>query len=116
MTIREFYDVTNGDFENVLKRMKTEERVKKYVIMFLKDPSYQELRNAMEENNTENAFRAAHTLKGVYNNLAFTGKEAAAIEITEMLREQKLEEARKLLPTVTEDYQNLIKEIQEIEN
>jgi HPt (histidine-containing phosphotransfer) domain-containing protein len=116
MTIREFYDVTNGDFENILKRMKTEERVEKYVIMFLKDPSFHELRNAMEENNIENAFCAAHTLKGVYNNLAFTEKEDAAVEITEMLREQKMEEARRLLPIVTKDYQNLIKEIQKIEN
>lgn len=115
MTMKEFYDLIKGDYEDVLKRMRSEERVKKFVIMFLRDPSYQELMQAMEVSDVEAAFRAAHTLKGVYHNLAFAGQADSCVEITELLREKKLEEAGKLLPAVTKDYQSLVEEIKKIE-
>ena len=46
-------------------RMVKEERVVKFVRMFERDPSYQGLVDAMDAGDYDEAFRMAHTLKGV---------------------------------------------------
>ena len=104
-----------GDYEDVLKRMKTEERVKKYVKMFLRDPSYPDLEKALEEHDCRAAFQAAHTLKGVCNNLAFIKAGESSREITEMLRSGNLEEAEKFFPKVTADYEKMIEAIERLQ-
>ena len=53
---------------------------------FLDDGSYQELVNALKEGRDEDAFRAAHTLKGVCQNLSFTSLYEPSQTITEALR------------------------------
>lgn len=65
MNIREFYEFVGGNYEDVLKRMAKEERVIKFVRMFERDPSYQGLVDAMDAGDYDEAFRMAHTLKGV---------------------------------------------------
>ena len=115
MTIQECYHLIGGDYEDVLKRMKTEERVKKYVKMFLRDPSYPDLEKALKEHNCEAAFQAAHTLKGVCNNLAFVKAGKSSHEITEMLRSGDLEKAEKFFPNLTADYEEMIDAIKNIE-
>ena len=115
MTIQECYHLIGGNYEEVLRRMKTEERVKKYVKMFLRDPSYSELEKALKEHDCKAAFQAAHTLKGVCSNLAFIKAGESSREITEMLRAGNLEEAEKFFPKVTADYETMINIIKQIE-
>ncbi|MBO4395643.1 MAG: Hpt domain-containing protein [Eubacterium sp.] len=47
------------------------------------------LKNALDENNLDAAFEAAHALKGVLTNLSLTPLAEPAIEITENLRPRK---------------------------
>ena len=86
MDIREFYDRTGGDFEAAMKRLMKETRVEKFVRMFPDDPSYRELESNLALNNVKEAFRAAHTLKGVCMNLSFTKLYRSVNEVTESLR------------------------------
>ena len=86
MTLRECYDKLEGDFEGVISRLVSEDLVMRIVPTFLQDESFQALEKALEESNYEEAFRAAHTLKGVCENLSFTKLANAASEITEQLR------------------------------
>lgn len=65
MTVQECYEKMGGDFNDVVKRLMTESLVKRFVVKFLKDDSYQNLCEGMKAENREEAFRAAHTLKGV---------------------------------------------------
>ena len=69
LTIQEVYEKINGDYEDVLTRLPREELVKKFAVKFLDHPSFDQLVKALEEDNQEEAFRAAHTLKGVCMNL-----------------------------------------------
>ena len=64
MTVQECYESMGSDFEGVLGRMGSEAMVKRFALKFLDDPSYGNLVKAVEEQNAEEAFRAAHTLKG----------------------------------------------------
>lgn len=86
MTIEECYQRMGGDYAQVLGRLSSAGLVKKFIAKFLDDGSFAELEAAMEQGNREQAFRAAHTLKGVSANLGLERLRQSASELTEMLR------------------------------
>ena len=112
--IEEFYKKIEGDYEKAISRMQNDERIKKYLGYFLQDNSYEELIKAMNDQHCEEAFRAAHTLKGVCQNMSFDALSRVVEEITEKLRANHLEEASMLLPAVIEAYQKVIEEVKKI--
>lgn len=87
MTVRECYDELGADFEGVVSRLVTEERVKKFVTKLPKDDSFERLSTAMAEKNAEQAFMGAHTMKGIAMNLGLTGLAETASALTEELRQ-----------------------------
>lgn len=86
MTIQECYAAMGGNYEEVLGRLISENLISRMIAKFLQDDSYSKLSAAIEENNCEEAFRAAHTLKGICQNLGLGALETPAVEITEALR------------------------------
>ena len=72
MTIQECYAALEGDYQEVLGRLYSEALVTKFVGKFLADQSYQLLESSLKAGDYDEAFRAAHTLKGVTQNLSFT--------------------------------------------
>ena len=71
MTMQECYDRLGGNFEQMTKRLPSVSIIKKFVARFPEDPTFTELCRAMESGEQKEAFRAAHTLKGVCTNLGF---------------------------------------------
>jgi len=114
MNIKEFYEIISGNYQEALERMMKESLVQRFVIKFLNDKSFAELQENLESGNTEVAFRAAHTLKGVCKNLAFTKLADSSSEITEMLRAGDLSAAKSYFPKVQSDYILVVKAIAEI--
>lgn len=114
MTIQEFYEKISGNYSEAVGRMMKDSIVQRFVIMFLSDKSFDELRDNLESGNTEAAFRAAHTLKGVCKNLAFTRLAVSCSELTELLRVGNLCAARSFFPKVQSDYDSVVKAISEI--
>ena len=104
MTLQECYAAMDGNYEDVIGRLRSERLVQKFVLKFLTDGSYDLLCRSMEEQNYEEAFRAAHTLKGVTQNLSFTKLYKSSCDITEALRVKNYDLAVQLLPKVTADY------------
>ena len=90
MTIRECYETVGGDYAEVMGRLRTEERVLRFLKMVADDPSFSQLTEAVEAGNAEEAFRAAHTLKGVCMNLSLTRLAASSRVLTEALRDKKV--------------------------
>lgn len=91
MTVEEFYRSIGGDYEGTLSRFLDESRVKRFALKFENDPSFSMLCKALDEKNVEEAFRAAHTLKGVCQNLGFDALYKISSEVTEVLRAGSLE-------------------------
>ena len=112
--VEELYKNINGNYEEALSRMQNDERIKKFLGFFLADTSYNELKSAMESKSLDDAFRAAHTLKGVCKNMAFTALSIVAEAITEELRAHNFEKAEEILPSVTNEYNIVITEINKI--
>lgn len=86
MNVKEFYAATGGDYEGTLSRFLSEERVKRFALKFEQDPSFSQLCEALKNGDVGEAFRAAHTLKGVCQNLGFDSLYRISSEITEILR------------------------------
>ncbi len=106
MTLRECYQAIGGDYEGVASRLRTDERIQKFVLKFLKDENFNILTKSIEANNIEEAFRAAHTLKGVSQNLGFTGLHDASDALTECLRGGEFDDG--LYQDVKREYQKII--------
>ncbi len=105
MTISECYEQMGSDFNGVMSRLGSETIIAKFAVKFLSDPSYDELKAALEEGRAEDAFRAAHTLKGVSLNLGFDKLYETSSALTEKLRGRKLEGTDALMKQVTDQYQ-----------
>lgn len=98
MTLEALYEEIGGNYQSMLERFRTQERIEKFVLLFLKDQSYRNFMLAMEEENAEEAFRAIHTLKGICMNLSFDRLYIYSSRITECLRGQDISGAAALLP------------------
>lgn len=104
MTIQECYRQMGANYEDVLKRLYNEGMICRFTLMFLNDDSYPKLEQSLKEGNAQEAFRAAHTLKGVCQNLGFTNLYQPAYELTEVLRAGTLEGSGEWFARVTEQY------------
>ena len=108
MTIQECYQKLGGDYAQVEKRLPGIHLIRRFIAIFLDDGSYPELCRAMEQGQTEEVFRAAHTLKGVSANLGFDRLTASSGELTELLRGRTdgiPTETVPLLDMVRQDYE-----------
>jgi HPt (histidine-containing phosphotransfer) domain-containing protein len=104
MNVKECYEQIRGDYEDVKRRFLTDVRIRRFVLLFLKDTSMRELLTAMEEGDFEAAFRAAHSLKGVCLNLGLSGLYEPVNRMTEALRAKNREKASQIQPEVQKEY------------
>lgn len=111
MTLQECYAALGGDYDEVLGRLRSERMIQKFVLRFLEDKSYDLLCASMESGDYEEAFRAAHTIKGVCQNLAFTRLFESSNQLSEALRSGFTPEAPALAEQVGRDYQVTVEAI-----
>ena len=113
MTLQECYEKLGGDYGAVSSRVPSEKFIQKYVLKFAEDKTMELLESSFEGGNFDEAFRAAHTIKGMCQNLSFARLEKSSSALTEALRGGRSPEAPELLQRVREDYEltaNTIKE------
>lgn len=111
MTIQECYEQMGLNAESVLERLGSETILKKFVVKFLDDPSFQSLKKGLEEKDGEKAFRAAHTLKGICLNLGFDNLFKVSSDITEKLRGGSPEGCEALFQAVEKEYEKTVNAI-----
>ena len=115
MTIKECYDAMGVDYQNTLNRFPNEAFIKKFVLKFLDDNSYANLKEALAAGNVEEAFRAAHTLKGVCLNLGFDNLYKVSSAITEVLRAGELAGTKKAFEEIEKQYNITVNAIKAID-
>ncbi len=114
MELEEFYKQVGGNFEDVKRRLFSEEFIRKFVLKFKDDDTYPNLIEAYNNKNYKEAFRFIHTLKGTSANLGFDDLYQASCDLTECLREkenlndEERENTSKLLQIVKDNYQKII--------
>ena len=86
MTIQECYVALGGSYEQVARRLPSAGMVERFLARFPGDDSFAKLCAGMECGRREEAFRAAHTLKGVCDHLGLDRLMDSAGRLTELLR------------------------------
>ena len=106
MTVKECYEKMGANFDNVLSRLGgSDALVKRFALKFLDDTSYRNLEQQLQNRDVEEAFRAAHTLKGVCLNLGFDNLFTVSSDLTGKLRARELDGADELFEKVKEQYE-----------
>ena len=108
MTLRECYAAMGGSYEDAIGRLRSERLVQKFILKFLDDGSYSLLCRSMEEKNYEEAFRAAHTIKGVCQNLSLSRLQDSSSRLCESLRNGYTPESTALLEETAADYRRTV--------
>ena len=114
MELKEVYEKIGGDYDDVVRRLMGEKLVRKFLLKFLDDKSYADLGRTLSEGDYKEAFRAAHTLKGVCLNLGFTELYKVSAELTEVLRGRETAGSDELYAQVKEQYTTLTDAIREL--
>ena len=111
MTLQECYAAMGGDYEGVMGRLRSERMVQKFVLKFLADGSYDLLLSSAAAADWQEAFRAAHTIKGVCQNLSFTSLYEVSNRLNEALRNGPTPEAPGLVEEVKAEYDKTVSAI-----
>ena len=114
MTMEQFYGMVGGSFEKTLSRLPSEAMIRKFVLKFPADPTFDQLKAALPGGD-ETAFRAAHTLKGVAQNLGLDRLYESAAALTEDLRGPRAMTNPALWEKVQQDYAEVRRAIDELE-
>lgn len=110
MTLEACYRQMNADYEDILQRLGNEGFIRKILCKFPQDSTFSQLRNAIRDFQGEDAFQAAHTLKGISQNLGFTTLYERSAELTEWLRVTRSidEKTVNLFEQVHQEYEKVI--------
>lgn len=112
--MRDAYKKIGADYDDVLQRLMSDDMVARFAVKFLDDDSMPNLDAAMAAGDARAAFIAAHTLKGVCQNLSFDNLYAPAVEVTEALRNASdITAAEPLMPALRRAYAETTKAIRE---
>lgn len=114
MNVQECYEKIGGNYAAVRKRIPTDKMLRKFLKMFLKDPSYGQLQKAIEEKDAQQAFMAAHTLKGVSQNLGLDKLYVHASLLSDDFRHGWSDEGIDHFVQMQPDYESAVKAIQEL--
>ena len=109
MNLKQCYDVLGGNYEEICGRIPGEAMIVSFLRKFLEDPTFHTLLTRIECGNRDEAFRAAHTLKGISANFSFTKLWKSVSALTEELRVSDTipDTAAELMQRVIGDY-NLV--------
>ncbi len=116
MTVKECYELMGADYEGILGRLRSEGLIRKFAKKFPDDGSFRSLKDSLAQGNGEEAFRAAHTLKGVCQSLGFDNLYKVSFDITEKLRDRNTEGCEELLEKVEDQYKKTIDAIQRMDD
>ena len=105
MTVQQCYEEMGSNYEEVLQRLRSTQLIQKIILKFPSDQSFSSLLTAMEKGDREGAFLAAHTLKGISQNLGFTDLYEASAALTEVLRGETAKGQEKLVDAVKAAYE-----------
>lgn len=115
MTVQEFYEQINGDYKGVLQRLMDDERIRKFINRFPEEKLYEQLDDAIAKEDYADAFRCAHSIKGVCMNLGMSALQKSSSELCEALRSgEKPENLEEMYEAVKEDYRRVIEAIEQL--
>lgn len=114
MNTEQFYNSIHADYQNILRRFRKESMIIRFLKKFEQDPSFEQLKLSLEKKDQKEAFMAAHTLKGIAQNLSLDPIYEKAAVITDLLRQEWNDEAVYYFEQLVPIHEKCIAGIQEL--
>ena len=115
-TFQKAFEEYGADYTMTMSRfMGNEAMYLKFLNRLFEDESLQKLGAALEAADWPGAFEAAHTLKGVCQNLGFSNLYAPTYTLTETLRAGQLEGTQEQFAKVAEQYKRTVDAIRALD-
>lgn len=97
------------DMEDAMGRfLGNENLLLKFLKKFPDDSNYEYFKKSMSEKKYDEAFKAAHALKGLCGNLSLKNLYETVSREVEMLRSENYQEAEELMPDVVSEYEKVL--------
>ncbi len=104
------------DYNTALERfMGKDDLYERFLVKFLEDENFRKLGENIKAGNVEEAFKCAHTLKGLSGNLGFDNLLEEDAQIVEILRSGSLDGVEELYEVLSERYHKLCDTIKKSE-
>ena len=109
MDLEQCYRELEGDYADVMRRLRKEELVRRFLIKFLEIDEVQRIDDALQEKDYEKAFDLVHTLKGETMTLGLGRLSKSSVILCEQLRYEIYgEEMLRQFQEVRKDYEKTI--------
>lgn len=115
MTLQEFYVSVGGDYTEVYDRIPDGEMLRKFVLRFAEDETYDLWRHAVEQEDVSEAFRAVLTMKEIVMNLGFGRLNMILSDLTERLRAGTEMPEKSRMEAFEREYRNVIDGIERLQ-
>ena len=113
MELRRIYENLKGNYDSVKTRLVDDDRIIKFLIKFTNYRYDELIRNALQAEDYETAFRESHNLKGICANLSLDALGESAGRLTESLRGRNPEgDISPLVEAMQRDYDMTIQALQ----
>ncbi|WP_295092768.1 Hpt domain-containing protein [Ruminococcus sp.] len=116
MELKNFYNKIGENYDLLLSRLLSSERIEKYLTIFFDDNNICDLKMQILSNDIQSAINTAHTLKGVTATLGFDNLAAEICELHEALKNNENEQADELCRQVVKEYEIIYNEWCNIKN
>ena len=104
-----FYESIDSPAKPVIERFGgSADMARRFVLKFTEDGCFDSLTEALGNNEEEEAFRAAHTLKGISASLGFEKLLGISSQITEILRGGDMDGAKAAYPELKAEYSKVL--------
>ena len=115
MTVQRFYEAVGGDHTEILRRLGSEERIRRFLAKLPEEASFPLLCESLAAGRYGEAFRAAHSLKGICMNLGLGALTQSSSRLTEALRDgPPTEDIAPLLEQVRQDHAQAVAAIRRL--
>ena len=116
MRIEDCYAAMGGDYLEVLNRFGKAERVRRFLLKFPKDQSFSQLGAALEVQDGSEAYRMAHSLKGISANLGLLNLYESVRVLSDTLRDRGIDDrTQALFEQAKADYDAVIDHIEKLD-
>lgn len=115
MSVKEFYELVNGDYDSALSRIMKESSMVRFLKMFADDTQYSRMMEGLENKDYKQVFASSHDIKGTCANLGLTQLASSSSDICEAVRNgEPTVDLQPLVEKVRADYTKTIEYINQL--
>ena len=109
MELMDFYNAIGENYDLLLSRLLSSDRIEKYLTIFFSENSIEDLKTWIINNDFQSAINTAHTLKGVTATLGFDHLSSDICGLHGVLKNNESEKAGILCQQIVEEYERIYK-------